>query len=336
MPRYAHRIPGLKLHKPSGNAYVRLDGRMVYCGRHGSAESQTRYERAVAECLGRDRTPAAAGPSPIVAEVLSAFMRHAMAYYRSPTGEPTGKARNFADAIKPLHRLYDDLPAKDFTAGELKAVRGAMVADGLARKTINTRVNRLRRIWKWAAAEGMVPASVYVELQTLDPLRRNRTEAREAPRVVPVAEERVRATLPHLPRPVAAMVELQLLTGCRVGEVLAMRGGEIDRTVEPWEYRPGSHKNDHRGDGRNRVTPPGPRARAILGPFMGCEPDPTSSTRGRLRPTPSGLRARSAGPRVEFVLATTAGHTARRSGEAATGRSCTPCFPRSRVLGRTS
>ena len=151
-------------------------------------------------------------------------------------------------------------------------MRGATVA-GLARKTINARIDRIRRVWKWAAAEGLVPTSIYVELQTLDALRKNRTEAREAPRVMPVAEYRGRATLPHMPRPVAAMAELQLLTGCRVGEVLTMTASEIDRSVDPWESRPGSHKNDDRDDGRERVVHLRPRAQAVLSPFLDRAPD---------------------------------------------------------------
>ena len=44
---------------------------------------------------------------------MSAFMAHA-AYYRSPTGEPTGEAKNLADAIRPPCRLYGDSPAVEF------------------------------------------------------------------------------------------------------------------------------------------------------------------------------------------------------------------------------
>lgn len=42
MANYAPRIPGLRLHKPSGNAYVRRDGRMIYCGRFGSGEARAK------------------------------------------------------------------------------------------------------------------------------------------------------------------------------------------------------------------------------------------------------------------------------------------------------
>lgn len=49
------RIPSYRLHKASGLAVVRLNGRDVYLGRHGTPESRERYERAIAEWLERGR-----------------------------------------------------------------------------------------------------------------------------------------------------------------------------------------------------------------------------------------------------------------------------------------
>ncbi len=46
-----HRIPSLCLHKATGQAVVRLDGKDVYCGRCDTAEAQEKYERAIAEWL---------------------------------------------------------------------------------------------------------------------------------------------------------------------------------------------------------------------------------------------------------------------------------------------
>lgn len=267
----AHQIPALKLHKTSGHGYVRLDGKQVFLGRHGSAECRARYERAIAEWLSRDKSPRPAPSSAAVVDLLAAFMAHALAYYRDGDGNPTGEHRNYLDALRPVRRLYGTSRAADFGPAELKAVRAAMVASGLSRGVVNARVNKIRRVWKWGAAEGLVDAAVYTALMTLDPLRKHRTDAPESPGVAPVDEAAVRATLPHMPEPVAAMVELQLLTGCRVGEILRMRAVDIDRSVEPWEYRPRRHKNEHRDQGR--MIPLGPKARATVRRFLGRDPD---------------------------------------------------------------
>ena len=48
MPR-PKSIPSYRLHKPSGRARVILDGKQIYLGRFGSAESREAYARLIAE-----------------------------------------------------------------------------------------------------------------------------------------------------------------------------------------------------------------------------------------------------------------------------------------------
>jgi integrase len=69
-----------------------------------------------------------------------------------------------------------------------------------------------------------------------------------------------------MPRPVAAMVRLQFLTGCRTEEVLAMRGCDLTPGEPNWEYRPGHHKSEWRD--KDRVIPVGPRAQEIVKEFL--------------------------------------------------------------------
>lgn len=249
MPRVVNRVPSLRLHKSSGRAYVQIEGRAHYLGKHGTKDSQKAYERFVAEWLARDKRPVALTSGATVGEVIAAYMMHAVDYYRSATGEPTGEAGNMKDALIPVRRLFESSPAAEFGVRKLESVRATMVESGLSRKVANARVNRVRRAWRWAASQEMVPAAVVVELGMLAPLARNRTTAPESRDVGPVAEEVVRDTLPHMPRAVAAMVEVQLLTGCRVNEVVAMKAKDVDRASEPWEYRPGRHKTDHKTPG---------------------------------------------------------------------------------------
>jgi len=301
-------IPTLKLHKSSGHGYVRIDGKQIFCGLFGSAECRQRYERTIAEWLARDRRPGSTKGPLLVNDLLAAFLAHAIEYYRDGDGKPTGEAKNFIEAVKPLRRLYGRTRADDFGAAELKAVRAAMIESGLSRSTINSRVGRIRRIWRWGAAEGLVDAAVHARLVVVDALRKNRTTAPEAPGVAPVAEAVVRATLPHMPPAVAAMVELQLLTGCRVGEVLTMRGGEIDRSGAVWLYAPGKHKNAHRGQGR--TIPLGPRAQDALRPFLKADPD-----------------AFLFDPRAEATRPDAGDHYDRRAYAQAIRRACDRAFP---------
>ena len=79
----------------------------------------------------------------------------------------------------------------------------------------------------------------------------------------------MRAVLPLVARQVAAMVELQWLTGMRPGEVVQMRMADIDRGGRVWLYRPLRHKLEHQG--AERVIPLGPKAQEVLAPFLRLE-----------------------------------------------------------------
>ena len=76
----------------------------------------------------------------------------------------------------------------------------------------------------------------------------------------------MQAVLPHVSRQVAAMIQLQWLTGMRPGEVVQMRGGDLDRSGRVWIYRPGQHKVEHHELEREIAI--GPKAREVLGPFL--------------------------------------------------------------------
>jgi integrase len=111
-----------------------------------------------------------------------------------------------------------------------------------------------------------VPASVYQALKAVGGLPKGRSEAREPEPVRPVSDADVDAVKPYVSRQVWAMVELQRLTGMRPGEVVAMRGRDVDRTGEVWFYTPCKHKTSHHGKSRRVAL--GPRAQAVLTPWL--------------------------------------------------------------------
>src|SRR5205823_1844190 len=160
----------------------------------------------------------------------------------SPEGEPTGELENLRLALRPVHRLYGHIPARDFGPNALRAVREEMVRKGLARTTINNRIDRVRRAFRHAVSVEMVPPAVYEALRAVPGLQRGRTAARETEGVRPVPVKDVEAALACMPPPVAAMVRIQLLTGCRAGEVMSMRHGDIDKSGAVWTYSPREHK----------------------------------------------------------------------------------------------
>jgi integrase len=103
-------------------------------------------------------------------------------------------------------------------------------------------------------------------LQAVEGLRAGRSEARESEPVKPVNEDAVAAVLPLVSPQVAAMIQLQQITGMRPGEVTIMRGIDIEKGAQVWVYRPMFHKTQHHGHIREVYL--GPRAQAIITPFF--------------------------------------------------------------------
>ncbi len=62
------------------------------------------------------------------------------------------------------------------------------------------------------------------------------------------------------------MIQVQSLTGMRPGEVVIMRGCDLDTSGQIWSYVPASHKTEHHG--RRRIIYIGPRAQQIIKQFL--------------------------------------------------------------------
>jgi integrase len=268
--------PSYRRHS-SGQACVTVrdaDGRRreILLGAWESRESKAEYARILAELAAsrgrvQPKAPATAAAHDTVNEILLAFWRHAEQHYRASDGTPTGELDNLRAALRPLKALYGHTPARDFGPACLEAIQADLICRrSVCRTTINARVNRIRRVFRWAVRKRLVPAEVVQSLATVPGLQRGRSAAPEPKGVLPVTAEHLNTTLPFLPAPVRAMVELQRLTACRAGEVMVMRAIDLTTSGPVWTYRPASHKNKHRG--LDRVIFLGPQAQAVIRPFL--------------------------------------------------------------------
>lgn len=252
------RKPKYSLHKKSGQARVIVHGKHVYLGKYNSPESLIAYERICVEL--ESQAPQLSDIT--MARLCVLFMQHAETYYRKPDGTPTNEAKNLRSALRHVVAEFSSLPVRHFGPKKLSQVREAMIRSGLARKTINASVRRIRHVIKWGVSQELVSPSVLESLRTLEALKAGRTEARETYGKSAVDIERVEAVRPFLTRPVRALVDFMLLTGCRPSEAVRARWSEIDTTGEVWEYRPTEHKTKHKGKGR--IIKVGPRAQQVL------------------------------------------------------------------------
>lgn len=262
-----NQVPSYRLYRQSGQAIVTLSGRDHLLGAHGSPESRAKYDRLIAEWLANGRRAEYRGAAGLtVSRVIAEFWAHAKAYYGSPNGSQTGELENFRVALIPLRRLYGATLAAKFGPKALTALQREMIRMGWCRNHINRQTARVRQMFKWAVAQELAPPAVYHGLVAVAGLREGKCDARESKPVRPVPDAWVELTLPHLARQVQAMIRLQLLTGMRPGEVVIMRGCDLDTGGNVWVYRPLRHKTEHHGVVREVRL--GPKAQEIIRPFL--------------------------------------------------------------------
>lgn len=300
-------------HRRSGRAYVRVPGhrKPIYLeGKHGSAESVAHYHRLLAEVASNGGVvPAQRGRTnddptgPTVAELIAAyFTKYIMVRWGGESLDRRCTCSTIRHSLTLLDELYGPTPAADFTTDRLIALRDAMISKGhgadgeehakYRRRTINAKTWHVICAFKWGAPRKLVDPSVYSALLTVGKLERDEVGDRVLERVPKKAvdDATVEATLPFCPPAVAAAVKLQRRTGMRSGELLIMRGVDIDTTPTSnaaragcpkcresggrcrdhacWIYRPTKFKGQWRDPSYIKEIPLGPRAQEIVRPLL--------------------------------------------------------------------
>src|SRR3954453_24214309 len=105
MPSKTRKVPSYRLHRPTGQAVVRLDGRDHYLGKFDTPTSHERYHRLIAEWLSAGFTAHPSGPAtPLVdvtvSQLVLAYWRHCQTYYRQPDGTAASELDNIKLALR--------------------------------------------------------------------------------------------------------------------------------------------------------------------------------------------------------------------------------------------
>lgn len=203
-----------------------------------------------------------------VMAIVTVYSRHGRNYYKDSRGRFTAEVKRIEHATKPLAELFATCPAEEFGPLKLKEVRQHMINAQLARKTINDRISCIKRMFRWAASEELIPASTYQALTTVEGLKRGRSKAKETSRVLPVPESHVHAILPYTTPVVASMIELQLLTGMRSTELCTIRPTDLETSGKVWFYRPVEYKSQYLDKPDQKIICIGPRGQEILKAFL--------------------------------------------------------------------
>lgn len=238
--------------------------RDVWLGDHGTPASRARYARLLTrwEDAGRRlpgrRPPLSPAAGPTVTEIMAAYWPAVVARVSSRHAE------NLRPLLRRWREHYGRHPAGEIMPSMLREWRATVVrevsADAARRATA-----AVLALFRWAVSHELLPVEVYQRLQTIEPLR-----VPPPTRIGPAPEMAVTAVRPLVSAQVRAMIDLQLATGMRPGEVCAMRPCDITITGRVWTYRPPSHKTAHHG--HDRVVYLGPRAQAVLRPFLTDRP----------------------------------------------------------------
>lgn len=274
------RLPKYRRHS-GGQARVTIAGKDYMLGPFGSAKSKREYDRLIGEYIvsGRQKSFGVKQDELLLSELLVAYVKHAkQAYGVSKRGE----YYKVKLAVRPLRRLYGSVGVLQFGVLQWKNIR-QYVVDGKngkegdpirvpTRRYVNTFMQRVTRIFRWAAGDGdMYPGELALKLERIEPLKVGRTNARETDDIEGVPDEIVEKTLEHLPPVIADMVRIQRLVGCRPGELCCLTAGMVDRSGDIWTVDLRQHKTAHRG--KKRVLYIGPKAQVVLSPYLLRGPD---------------------------------------------------------------
>lgn len=295
MARPKQAIPSYQHHRATGHARTCINGHDYYLGPYGSDQSRIAYGELIARHASglplvdvtakRKSGGASDDPGPSASEICLAFWNHAQIHYVK-NGKQTSEVHCFRSCLLLLREMYGLTPAKDFGPLALKAVRAAMVSGDpnakdsagkpkprkpWARRNINVMVGRIRRVFKFAIENEMIDAAVLTALESVAPLLAGRTDAPDnAPRHA-VNQDKIDAVR-QLVRPlVRDLIDLQLLTGARSGELLMLTTGMLDRTGEVWKADLVDHKCVHHGQRRTLFF--GPQAQLILTGYLSAAPE---------------------------------------------------------------
>ena len=240
------------------SSWIDQDGRRRFksFGSGTNEDAMSRWRRFVA------------GAAPTtVAESLDPFREWARIWYRRPDGTRSGEAAALMSAVRPFADLFGAAKLPGLNVSHLERYQTELVRRGLSRLSVNAYVHKMRRWCAWAGRAGHVDPSLSVAWSLVPTLRAGRTVAPDAGRgeaARPGDVEAVRRAIGSWWR---RLIDLQLATGARPGELIAMRRDDVDvSNPKVWWYTAESHKTAHRG--RERAIALGPRAIAILAPLM--------------------------------------------------------------------
>jgi hypothetical protein len=248
-------LPFPKLHKSTGQAYVKHQRKMYYFGRYGTPGADQKYWEWRAGLEGV--TPKIDAPAaPAMPEVINKYIAS-----RIPGRNKVSQLRMI---LEHCTGALGKMPVTKFGPLAFKHLRENIAGTGTrCVGHVNALMRHLQLVFRWMVSEEIVPLAVWQELKTVDPLK-SHPQCKPTRRRVPVSPAVVASTLPYLAAHCADMVRLIVATGARPGEILSLTAEEVVKEYRHREDRKGwwyaektKHKTSNRGKKRWIEFPPG-------------------------------------------------------------------------------
>lgn len=252
-------IPVPKLHKHTGQAFVYYKGKTTYLGKYGTPEADERYW-AFRATLGK--------------KVAEAYLISELVERYAKENQLSANEGRHTKLLKEEMGAFLRSNCDDFGPLAYREVRKRLVSKGgRCARYINSVMQTLQRIFRWGVSVQVVTITVYDALKTVQPLKNSEVSHQGNPRTA-VPRDVVESTLPFLHQHVQHMVKLQLATGARPGEILAIRTDFIskDGPHGTWVCKPDQHKTSYRGKTRHLVF--GSQAQEVIRKQMELFPCP--------------------------------------------------------------
>lgn len=252
------QVPKYRFHKSSGCGFVQhrsidTNDNRLSLGKYNTPESLRRYRQFLKrlELYNEGQEKLRIGSVPKNLELVVAYNEYAKEHYKRV--DAFGNqfiAREYRDmrsALRIVLELHGDDLAHEFGPRNLKAIQRWMVREKYARSHINHTIGRIKRFYRWACSEELIPPETYHKLTCVRGLQSGELGAKEPKPIKPACPESLEKVLKYLPPVVGDMAKVQYFCGMRPGEVCIMRGVDIDRAGQVWWYSPISHKSRWRG-----------------------------------------------------------------------------------------
>lgn len=266
------RTPSYRKHSQRDLGFAERNGKRTYFpGQYNSAESVAAYREFLNSAPKGDTKPAVVPPGRLkVKWLVVKFLEWAKKRYAKTSTATRGEYANLKYATTFLLSNFGHVYADQFGPKNLKELQQIIASKERSRNYANNCCRKIKRAFKWAASEEMIPINVFLALDTVQGLREGESEASESLKRLPAEWKDIEATLPLLSKTIQEMVRFQWLTGCRSGSLVKATPSQFSKRDGEWEWRP-RHKTEYRG--RELVIPIGPRALKVIAKRLKKAPD---------------------------------------------------------------